>query len=212
MRDHAARTISTYDTIAKDYWLTSTPELRAWVQDSMHIFKTYLSGRRVLVPGCGDGRDSRYLSSLGLEVTAFDLSERMLEIAKSLDSAGEYRKLDIRDMRSLDNNYDGVFGSGCLYHLTKAEFRVCLRDIKSLLNQCGIVYVNLKEGKGQRFRVKPGPKYPGGKEARAALKGQRFYAYYSPQEMRSLFGDFTILSERKLKHPERVREFWLRSR
>jgi 2-polyprenyl-3-methyl-5-hydroxy-6-metoxy-1,4-benzoquinol methylase len=189
MRDHVARTISTYDAIAKDYRLTATPDIRAWVQDSMRIFRTYLPGRRVLVPGSGDGRDSRYLSSLGLEVTSFDLSEQMLAVAKSLDSAGEYEKLDLRDMHSLNTTYDGVFASGCLYHLTKAEFTACLRDIHFLLNRNGVLYLNLKEGQGEGFRDKPGPNYPGGKRARAALKGQRFYAFYSPREMRSLLGD-----------------------
>lgn len=212
MRDHVARTISTYDAIAKDYWLTATPELRAWEQDSMRIFKRYLPGSRILVPGCGDGRDSRYLSSLGLQVTSFDLSRQMLAIAKSLDASGEYRKLDMRDIRSLAGNYDGVFASGCLYHLTKAEFTACLGDIACLLKRRGILYLNLKEGQGEGFRDKPGRKYPGGQKARATLKGERFYAYYRPQEMRSLFGNFAILSERKLRHPERVREFWLQNR
>jgi len=208
MLDHVARTVATYDSIAKDYGLTATPQIRTWEEDSMRIFQAYLRGRRVLVPGCGDGRDSRYLSSLGLNVTSLDLSEQMLAIAKSLDSGGDYRRLDLRKMRSLNLRFDGVFSSGCLYHLAKTEFATCLRDIhSSLLRTNGILYLNLKLGRGEGFRDKPGPNYPGGRKARTALTGERFYAYHALPEMGSFFGDF--LKERKLKHPERVREFWL---
>lgn len=210
MRDYVARTISTYNKIAKDYKLTAIPGVRAWEEGSMRIFRAYLHGHRVLVPGCGDGRDSRYLSSLGLDVTSFDLSTTMLSIAKSLDGTGEYRKLDLRNVGLLATHFDGVYASGCLYHLKKAELRSCLHDIRRLLKRHGVLYVNLKVGHGEGFRKKPGRNYPGGKRARVALKGERFYAYYTLPEMRLLFTGFKLLRERKLRHPERVHEFWLR--
>jgi hypothetical protein len=74
-------------------------------------------------------------------------------------------------MRSLNTTYDGVFASGCLYHLTKAEFTVCLRDIHFLLNRNGVLYLNLKEGKGRDSETNLGLIYLGGKRAIAALKG-----------------------------------------
>jgi hypothetical protein len=68
MDEHVRKTIATYDVIAPHYRVTAIPELRAWEESSMRLFASYLQGSRVLVPGCGDGRDSRYLSSLGLDV------------------------------------------------------------------------------------------------------------------------------------------------
>jgi hypothetical protein len=59
--DHVERTIATYDVIAPHYHVTATPELRDWEESSMRLFANYLGGTSVLVPGCGDGRDSRYL-------------------------------------------------------------------------------------------------------------------------------------------------------
>lgn len=211
MKDYVARTIATYDAIAPDYRLTATPEVRAWEEESMQIFRGYLPGDRVLVPGCGDGRDSRYLSSLGLEVTSFDLSQRMLNIAKSLDPGGVYQKLDLRNLPSLKCKYDGIYASGCLYHLTRTELTACLKDIHHLLNPGGILYLNLKQGSGEGFRSQPGPGYPGGPEARQRLRGERFYVYYSLREMRALVVDFRMLQERPLQHAEKVREFWLRN-
>ena len=85
--DHVAQSIATYDAIAEHYHVTATPELRAWKEASMRRFAEYLSGKRVLVPGCGDGRDSRFLSSLGLAVISFDLSRGMLGARSSRPTA-----------------------------------------------------------------------------------------------------------------------------
>ena len=71
--DYVAQTIATYNVIAPDYKLTATPEMRAWEENSIRRFGGYLAGKRVLVPGCGDGRDSDFLRSLGLEIHSFDL-------------------------------------------------------------------------------------------------------------------------------------------
>jgi 2-polyprenyl-3-methyl-5-hydroxy-6-metoxy-1,4-benzoquinol methylase len=176
--DHVAQTIATYNVIAPHYILTATPEMRAWEEKSMRMFASFLSGKRVLVPGCGDGRDSRYLTSLGLSVTSFDLSETMLSIAKAHHSEGSYSLMDLRDISKCAGPYDGIFSSGCLYHLTKPEFAKCVQSTRELLSPAGVFYLNMKEGQGERFVEKPGPTYPGGAEARERLQGKRFYAYY----------------------------------
>ena len=88
--EHVEQTIATYDSIATAYRITATLELRAWLEESMRVFVDYLPGARVLVPGCGDGRDSRYLSSRGLDVTSFDLSPGMLKVAISQDPGGRF--------------------------------------------------------------------------------------------------------------------------
>src|SRR5205085_11946179 len=107
--DHVAQSIATYDAIAEHYHVTATPELRAWKEASMRRFAEYLSGKRVLVPGCGDGRDSRFLSSLGLAVISFDLSRGMLAAARESDPHGAYLQMDLRDMASLEGPYDGIW-------------------------------------------------------------------------------------------------------
>ena len=174
--DHVVQTIAAYNAIAPDYKLTATPEMRAWEENSMKRFSGYLAGKRVLVPGCGDGRDSRFLRSLGLAVSSFDLSEEMLKVAMAQDPQGSYFRMDLRDMDQCAGPYDGIFASGCLYHLKKQEFSKCVRSCWALLSAAGVFYLNMKEGDGERFEEKPGPHYPGGVEARERLQGKRFYA------------------------------------
>jgi SAM-dependent methyltransferase len=208
--DHVQQTIATYNLIAPDYKLTATPEMRAWEEQSMKRFGSYLTGKRMLVPGCGDGRDSRFLTSLGLAITSFDLSEQMLKIAMAKDPQGRYVLLDLRDVAQSAGPYDGIFASGCLHHLAKPEFAQCVQSCRALLSAAGVLYLNMKEGQGERFENKPGPRYPGGAEARERLQGKRFYAYYQREELLSVLKNFEILHEQKLLFGDGAFEFWLR--
>lgn len=208
--DHVQLTIATYDRIASDYELTATPEMRAWEERSMRRFAGVLPGKKVLVPGCGDGRDSRYLSSLGLEVASFDLSREMLNIARAADVDGEYFLMDLRAIDTLRGTYDGIFASGCLYHVRKLEFRQFVCVCLPLLSPRGVLYFNMKEGQGEHFVERPGPRYPGGDEARHRLQGNRFYAYYQHGELVSLLQDFEIIDEQKLIPGDGGFEFWVR--
>jgi len=113
---HTAHTIETYDQIATDYHLIATPEHRAWLEGSMREFHSRLPGKHVLVAGCGEGRDSRYLQTLGAHVISFDLSEGMLLLARASDPAGTYLSLDLRQAQKIEQAFDGIWACACLYH------------------------------------------------------------------------------------------------
>lgn len=209
--DHVAITVATYDRFAPAYRLTNTPAMQRWEQASMRRFADLLPGPRVLVPGCGDGRHSRYLSSLGLDVISFDLSAGMLAEARRADPDGEYRLLDMRDMAHIQDQYHGVWASGCLYHLTKDEFTVCVQHVHRLLAPGGIFYLIMKEGSGEKFVSQPGPNYPGGQVAQEALRGPRFYAHYRRQELLGYLTGFEIVHETAVSLDHTGLEFWLRA-
>jgi cyclopropane fatty-acyl-phospholipid synthase-like methyltransferase len=175
----------------------------------MRMFAGCLPGARVLVPGCGDGQDSRYLTSLGLDVLSFDLSDGMLEEARKLDARGQYEKLDLRNVASLARTFDGVYASGCLYHLRRGEFKTFVRDIYAMLVPRGVFYVSMKIGRGEGYRAVPGHQYPGGEQARQLLQGDRYYAYYQRQELARYLRSYQLLRERPLQHAEEVFELWL---
>jgi len=208
--EHVEQTIATYDLIAPNYKLTATLEMRTWEEESVRRFAGFLPGQRVLVPGCGDGRDSRFLASLGLEITSFDLSRQMLMIAKAADPNGNYVRMDLRDDKLPGGPYEGVFASGCLYHLRKPEFLRFVRGCRAILSPGGVFYFNMKEGQGERFEDRPGPRYPGGAEAREYLQGRRFYAYYQRHELLSVLQGFEILHEQRLIPGDGGFEFWVR--
>ena len=210
--DHTNRTIETYDRIAAVYHVIATPEHRAWLEDSMREFFDRLPGPSVLVAGCGEGRDSRFLSGLGARVISFDLSDGMLSLARSADPDGSYLRADLRDAHSIGQSFDGIWACACLYHLTKPEFRSCLTTFFQMLNPRGVLFLNLKLGTGERFIDIPRDGYPGGDAAREKLAGSRFYAFYRRDELTNYFSEFTVEKERRdiLKEGEGAIEFWLR--
>lgn len=210
--NHITRTIETYDLIAGSYHVIATPEHRAWLEDSMREFHSRLPGRSVLVAGCGEGRDSRYLRDLGAEVLSFDLSEGMLALARGADPAGSYLRLDLREVGSVGRKFDGVWACACLYHLTKPEFRQCLQAMHGILSPNGMLFLNLKLGEGERFIEVPREGYPGGDVAKDKLAGNRFYAFYTREELTGYFSGFQVEKERRdlLKEGDGAMEFWLR--
>ncbi len=212
--DHTQRTIETYDQIAIDYHLIATPEHRTWLEGSMREFHARLPGKRVLVAGCGEGRDSRYLQTLGAQVTSFDLSAGMLALARAADPAGTYLQLDLRDLQKIEQSFDGIWACACLYHLTKVEFRACLQAIHRRLNPEGIMFLNLKLGTGERFIEIPRDGYPGGDVAKQKLGGSRFYAFYTRDELTGYFSNYTVEKERRdlLKEGDGAMEFWLKKK
>lgn len=50
----------------------------------------YKHGGRALDFGCGAGRSTRFLKNLGLEVTGADISQAMIDQARTFDPSGEY--------------------------------------------------------------------------------------------------------------------------
>lgn len=68
---------------------------------------------KILDVGCGTGNFSIKLAEMGCKVTAIDISEEMLGIArkkaveKQLDIA--FHKMDIYDLKFADHTFDGVF-------------------------------------------------------------------------------------------------------
>lgn len=210
--DFGDRTIETYDRIAPDFHLAATPENRAWLENSMREFFAALPGPAVLVPGCGEGRDSRFLRGLGARVVSFDLSEGMLKLARASDPAGSYLKADLRDPETAGGTYDGIWACACLYHLTKTEFPRCLAALRRMLNPGGLLFLNLKLGEGERVIEVPREGCFGGEEAKRKLAGSRFFAFYRREELSACFSDFTIERERRnnVQEGEGAMEFWLR--
>jgi SAM-dependent methyltransferase len=60
-------------------------------RDLPALIQRHNHGSHALDFGCGTGRSTRFLKSLGLNVTGADVSQAMLDQARTLDPSGEYR-------------------------------------------------------------------------------------------------------------------------
>lgn len=80
---------------------------------------------KVLVIGCGEGKDAVFLARCGYDVSAFDISEKGIEKTNHLAENARVHvntfKADIRDYR-LNQSYDILYSVGVLHYI-KPELR-----------------------------------------------------------------------------------------
>src|SRR5215467_2370309 len=70
-------------------------------RDLPEIISEHVTGHEALDFGCGAGRSTRLLKSLGFNTVGIDISQSMIKRARDFDSAGDYRLIDEGDFTSL---------------------------------------------------------------------------------------------------------------
>jgi ubiquinone/menaquinone biosynthesis C-methylase UbiE len=112
-------------------------------RDLSVLLPKYVSGTRALDFGCGAGRSTRFLRGLAFEAIGVDVSEVMLDQARSRDPHGDYRPV-------ADGNLAG-FGTGSLDLIlaaftfdnipTDQQKAAALRELRRLLAPRGRLVV-----------------------------------------------------------------------
>ncbi|HEY6739150.1 MAG TPA: class I SAM-dependent methyltransferase [Actinopolymorphaceae bacterium] len=92
-------------------------------------------GGTALDIGCGLGRNSRWLASHGLTVTAVDIADAALEAARQrTDGAGiTFLELDFLRERVPAGPFDVVYDSGCFHHLAPHRRISYLESLRTAL-------------------------------------------------------------------------------
>lgn len=126
-------------------------------------------GAVVLDLGCGAGWAGGLMQDCGFDVHGLDATPEMAALAQ----AKLRNKVRIASFESVDEiaAYDGIWASGALLHVAKAEMPALLARFTRALKPGGLLLATFKSGTG---------------EARDQIG--RFYAYYDLDELRELFG------------------------
>jgi len=115
----------------------------------MDSFLEHLSyGSEVADLGCGVGKHGRYCASKGCRVTGYDVSEKMIELAKSYNDQFEMQVLRVADMCTLNSEikFDGVVAMYSLIHLTKDQAIVALKNISQYLKPSAKLIMTVYHG------------------------------------------------------------------
>jgi ubiquinone/menaquinone biosynthesis C-methylase UbiE len=113
-------------------------------RDLPQIIKAHVYGEKALDFGCGTGRSTRFLKSLGCEVIGVDISREMIQRARARDPQGDYRLVDDGDFRSFnDQTFDLIFSIFTFDNIPTLEKKVALfHGFKRLLSPEGRI-INL---------------------------------------------------------------------
>lgn len=139
--------IDTYNKIANEY----NKEYGNDYSDTPYIdmFLNSLNGKDVLDIGSGLGNLTNYIYEKGFNVTAIDLSDEMIKLAKKNYSNIEFIKMDMKNI-NLNKQFDGISLLYSLFHLTKEEVKEVLPKYHKILKNNGKMLIILQDGQGEQ--------------------------------------------------------------
>jgi ubiquinone/menaquinone biosynthesis C-methylase UbiE len=131
-----------YDTVAKEYAETFSGEHEKKPKDQevLYRFSQEIGDRkRVWDFGCGPGQTTQYLKNLGIEISGLDLSEKILEQARTIHPEIHFRKGNILELEFEDDSIAGVVAFYAIVHLTEEQVGTAFREIFRVLQPGGIL-------------------------------------------------------------------------
>lgn len=184
-----SETIATYERTAREYARGPLTDWRK-VRPLAEHFSKHLPGKRVLDIGCGPGRDAKYFSGIGFDVTAIDLTKRFLAMARKHAPKAKVLRMDMRQLTFPARSFDGIWAMASFLHIPKRQGRETLMGFKRVLKLGGLLFISVKLGKGEEAISKK--KYGGSVRNHGGIK---FFAYYSKPELLKLLRScgFTII-------------------
>lgn len=155
------------------------------------------AGGRALDLGCGPGRNTLHLASLGFDVTAVDLSPTAIAWAEERTrEAGAENVMfvcgDAFTATALDGPYDLVYDSGCFHHLPphrRVSYLALLDRVLAPGGHFALTAFAAGEG-GMGSELPDAEFYRQGK-----LDGG---LAYTDTELRAIFGDLTEIDLRRM--------------
>ena len=105
-------------------------------------------GGRVLDAGCGSGRDALAFRGLGFQVTAFDGSSRMVEMAQA-HTGLKVLHMDFSQVAWVAA-FDGIWSCASLLHVSRRELPAVMARLRDTLVPGGVWELSFKGGHGER--------------------------------------------------------------
>jgi len=109
-------------------------------RDLPALLAEHVGGRLAVDFGCGAGRSTRFLRTLGFEVVGIDVSAEMIRRAREIDSDGDYRQVPLADFSGLaEGGFDLALSAFTFDNVPQADKPRLMRGLTRLLAPGGRV-------------------------------------------------------------------------
>ncbi|MFF4586615.1 class I SAM-dependent DNA methyltransferase [Streptomyces sp. NPDC001388] len=156
--DVLAATRTFYDAIAEDYAERYRDELAAKPLERA-VLTAYAelvgAGGRVADLGCGPGRVTGFLASLGLEMSGLDLSESFLAIARRENPGIRFEQGSMLELGSPDGGLSGVVSWYSSIHTPVDELPALFAEFHRVLAPGGPLLLGFQVGDEPRRLDRP---------------------------------------------------------
>ena len=130
-----------YDTVAKEYAETFSGEHEKKPKDQeiLHRFSQEIGDKRPIWDfGCGPGETTEYLKNLSIEISGLDLSEIILEQARTIHPGINFRKGNVLELEFDDDSIAGVVAFYAIVHFTEEQVEITFREAFRVLQPDGL--------------------------------------------------------------------------
>jgi SAM-dependent methyltransferase len=130
-----------YDKIAREYAEVFSDEHEKKPKDREILlrFSQEMGDRRPVWDfGCGPGQATKYLTTLGLEISGLDLSEKMLEQARTIHPEMHFRRGDLLGLEFENDSIAGVVAFYAIVHFTKEQVGRAFHEVFRILQPDGV--------------------------------------------------------------------------
>jgi len=130
-----------YDTVAQEYAeaFSGEHDKKPKDQEILHRFSQEIVERRPVWDfGCGPGQTTEYLKNLGIQISGLDLSEKMLEQARTIHPEIHFRKGNILELEFENDSIAGAVAFYAIVHFTKEQVLKTFREAFRVLQPGGI--------------------------------------------------------------------------
>jgi ubiquinone/menaquinone biosynthesis C-methylase UbiE len=138
-----------YDIASKKYAETCFYELYNKPLDKKLydlFFERVVNKGQVLEIGCGPGEIANYLKMKGVDIIGIDLSDKMVEIAKSLNPFIVFRVGDIFDLKFENNSIAGIVAPYLIVNFTLEDVLNAFSEMNRVLMPHGQLLLSFHSG------------------------------------------------------------------
>jgi len=146
---------SSYDRVARHYAAEYFDELsrKPFDRELLDRFAESVSGAgEVWEIGCGPGQVARYLKDRGVRISGIDLSEKMVDAARSSNADISFARGDMLALDFPDNSLSGIVSFYAIIHLKRADVTRALKEMFRVLEPAGQLLVSFHGGEGELHR------------------------------------------------------------